>query len=208
MEKNTRVPSDGDDGADLVRRFREGDERAFRELYERYAPLLQGRVRRLLPDYLRRKVAVSDVMQESALVAFRRSPEFASEDERAFRSWLLSIAENKAREAIRHHLHADKRSVGREVTLGGDTAPRIDGRSATPSHVAMRHELRDLALEALECLPTEQARVLRYSLQEHLTVKEMAVRLERSENAVKKLHGRAIVAFRKELTHLRRETHA
>ena len=64
----------------------------------------------------------------------------------------------------------------------------------------------DLALDALERLAPDQARVLRYSLQEHLTVKQMSERLERSENAVKKLHGRAIVSFRKELEHLRDET--
>ena len=70
----------------------------------------------------------------------------------------------------------------------------------------MRREIRDLALDALERLAPDQARVLRYSLQEHLTVKQMSERLERSENAVKKLHGRAIVSFRKELEHLRDET--
>jgi RNA polymerase sigma factor (sigma-70 family) len=72
----------------------------------------------------------------------------------------------------------------------------------------MRHELRNIALEALDRLPPDYRRVLRYSLQEHLTVKQMAERLGRSENAVKKLHGRAIVRFREALQCLRDETHA
>ena len=203
---NSRAPPAGDNGSDLVRRFREGDERAFRELYDRYAPLLVGRIRGLLPNCLNRKVSVSDVLQESALVAFRRGCDLECEDECALRSWLLSIAENKVREAIRHHLHVEKRSVDREVTQGGATPPRVDTSAATPSSVVMRREIRDLALDALERLAPDQARVLRYSLQEHLTVKQMSERLERSENAVKKLHGRAIVSFRKELEHLRDET--
>ena len=141
-----------------------------------------------------------------ALVAFRRGCDLECEDECALRSWLLSIAENKVREAIRHHLHVEKRSVDREVTQGGAAPPHVDTGATTPSRVVMRREISDLALDALKRLPPDQARVLRYSLQEHLTVKQMAAHLERSENAVRKLHGRAIVSFRKELEHLRHVT--
>jgi hypothetical protein len=55
----------------LLRRFREGDEAAFRILFEGHAGALSERIRRGLPAPLRRRLAVSDVLQEAHLAAFQ-----------------------------------------------------------------------------------------------------------------------------------------
>ena len=54
---------------ELLRRFGEGDPEATRELLERSVPLLEGFIRRRLSSRLRRRLSVSDVMQEARLAA-------------------------------------------------------------------------------------------------------------------------------------------
>ena len=100
---------------DLLARFRQGDAAAFRTLLDRHREALSQRIWQKLPAHLDRKVAVSDILQESMLVAFRRCSELESTALEGFRHWLLTIAENKTREAVRHHVGTAKRSTRREV---------------------------------------------------------------------------------------------
>ena len=68
--------SSGEPDVALLERIRAGDEDAFRALMERHLPELSARIDRWLPARVRRKVSVSDVLQEAQIVAFRRLPEF------------------------------------------------------------------------------------------------------------------------------------
>jgi RNA polymerase sigma-70 factor, ECF subfamily len=191
------------DGAELVRRFRAGDEGAFRVLFERYSALLTRRIERQLPSHLRRRVAVSDVLQESMLVAFARRETLVDPDERAFRAWLLTIAENKVREAFAVHDEAQKRSVRREVT-----EPRRPGtavhpaRQESPSQAAVGAEMHSLSEHAMRRLPPDYGEVLRLAHQEHLSLVDVADRIGRSHEATKKLYGRALARFREEFLKL------
>jgi len=199
MQDDRAAPSNGEDGADLVARFRQGDESAFRELYLRYEGLLLRRVERLLPGRLSRKVAVSDVLQESALVAFTRRGDLLHTDERAFRSWLLGIVEYKVRETVRRHEGAAKRSALREVTHGArHRTDAVAARQASPSEAAVGAEVRAIAGEALAALPADYREVLRLAQEEHLGLRDAAARMGRSHEAVKKLYGRALARFREE----------
>jgi RNA polymerase sigma-70 factor (ECF subfamily) len=195
------------EGEDLIRRFRRGDEEAFRILFERYGRVLEARIRNLMPNRLRRKVAVSDVVQETALVAYSRRADFEERGEEVFRRWLLGIVENKVRETIRRHDRVAKRSARREVTRSdrADTAEFI-GHRASPSQVAIAAELEALVGHALGQLPADYREVLRLSQHEHLTLREAAVRMGRSSDATKKLYGRAVARLRRTLLELRGET--
>jgi RNA polymerase sigma-70 factor (ECF subfamily) len=185
------------DGVDLIRRFREGDEDAFRTLFERYGKVLSARIRESLPKRLRRKVAVSDVLQESLLVAFRKKEDFEDRGEAAFRHWLLNIVELRAREAIRRHDGVAKRSAKREVTRGerGPTA-NVPGKQPSPSQLAIGQELGALAKQALASLPEDYREILRLTREQKLSLAEASERIERSEAATRKLYGRALERFR------------
>jgi RNA polymerase sigma-70 factor (ECF subfamily) len=191
------------DGAALVRRFRDGDESAFAELFERYGGLISHRIERELPSRLRRKVAISDVVQESMLQAFDSRESLREDSERAFRSWLLTIADHKSLEAIRHHEATQKRSTKREVTRAARReTSAYSARQASPSQAAVGAEMHSLAQHAMRRLPPDYREVLRLAQQEHLTLVEAAERMGRSHEATKKLYGRALTRFREEFEKL------
>jgi RNA polymerase sigma-70 factor (ECF subfamily) len=183
--------------SDLMRRFRNGDEEAFRILFERNAGILRQRIERWLPARLRRRLAVSDVLQETRIVAFSRRSDFEVRGEDAFRNWLLGIAEMKMREALRTHAGAAKRAIHREVTRGRrlDTAHFL-GRGPSPSQVAISAETERVARRAMERLSDDHREVLRLTREEGLSLRQAADRMGRSPEAVRKLCGRAICRFK------------
>jgi RNA polymerase sigma factor (sigma-70 family) len=72
--------------AALIRRFLDGDERAFRALYQRHTPRLRMIVARLLG---RRRAETDDVVQETWLAGCRGLHRFNGDAK--FSSWLTTI---------------------------------------------------------------------------------------------------------------------
>jgi RNA polymerase sigma factor (sigma-70 family) len=191
---------------ELIRRFRSGDGDALCALFDRYEGLLRQRIDRLLPHYLRRRQSISDVLQESRIVAFERREDFEPRHGGSLRNWLLEIVERKARRAIQWHA-VGKRSAHREVTKThrADTA-QFAGDGPSPSEVAIALELEVLARKAMEALPGEYRDVLRLSWKEQLNLREISLRMGRSYEATKKLYGRALARFGRALRALRGES--
>ena len=165
--------------------------------------MLARRIDRELPARLHRKVAVSDVLQESLITAFDSREDLREISERAFRSWLLTIAEHKVLEALRHHEATQKRSAKREVTRGlRRETSAYSARQASPSQAAVGAELHSLAQHAMRRPRPDYREVLRLAQQEHLSLVETAERMGRSHEATKKLYGRALTRFREEFERL------
>ncbi len=82
--------------AELVARTITGENEAFEVLVERYRPLVRVVVARVLRGH----DAVEDLIQDTFIRAFTN---IANLDQPSrFRSWLLQIAANRARDYIRH----------------------------------------------------------------------------------------------------------
>ena len=75
---------------------RSGDERAFRELYRRHTPTLYPFVLRVMGGV---EADAEDVVQDTWVRAVRALPRFRWES--AFRTWLVGIGLNRARELLR-----------------------------------------------------------------------------------------------------------
>jgi RNA polymerase sigma factor (sigma-70 family) len=100
--------------------------------------------------------------------------------------------------AVRRHVGAKKRSVEREVSRWA--RPRTGAFAAvqpSPSEDAMTAERVDLAMRAMAALREDDRTVLRLAVHEQLTLREVAERMDRSHEAVKKLYGRALARFTK-----------
>ena len=127
-----------------------------------------------------------DVFQEALLHAWRDRQSVEWRGPRAFRAWLLSIAENRIRDL------ADRESARKRG--GGQTAPLagivVDGASTgtasgslagatstTPSRVAMRRERAAAMSAALAALPEDVREVVRLRLFEQLTMEAIAARV-------------------------------
>jgi RNA polymerase sigma-70 factor (ECF subfamily) len=192
--------------AQLVARFRAGDGEAFAELLRRCERALRERVRLRLARSVRRRVSVSDVVQEAEMAAYEDRASFEDRGEGAFGRWMLGIVDKKVLMAVRTHEGAAKRDVRQELTRSRrpDTG-LLRGRSPTPSQVAIAGELAALAREAMRALPEDYREVLRLIREEQLPVEEVANRMGRTVVATKKLSARALARFEEELTRRRGE---
>ena len=183
----------------LVARARAGDEDAHAALLSRHSEELRRLVERRLSAPVRRKVSVEDVLQEARLTAFHRLPDFEDRGEGSFLRWLRKIADHKANSAVERHAGTAKRAVSREVPRGGrpDTGA-LEGPAPDPSQVAIRSEESENVRRAMEAISEDHREVLRLAMEEGLTLRQIAARMGRSREAVKKLYGRALGRFTEE----------
>jgi RNA polymerase sigma-70 factor (ECF subfamily) len=140
----------------LVVRCQAGDEAAFEELVERYAPRLRYFLRKLLS----KAAAAEDCLQDVWLDVFRGLPRLA--DPQAFRAWIYRIARDRAF----GHLRKGRR---REEPLGEIDVPdeAAEEGEFSPEDAARIHA-------ALDDLPPEQREVLVLRFLEEMSYDEIA----------------------------------
>src|SRR5690606_11232597 len=102
--------------SEFIRRARDGDGEAIRELYRKYAPRVYAVVRRLAGD----DALAEDWAQEAWVRAIRALPTFRGDAR--FSTWLHRIAVNSAL----HGRRSRERRAGRETELDGHGAVRCD----------------------------------------------------------------------------------
>jgi RNA polymerase sigma-70 factor (ECF subfamily) len=185
---------------ELVRVFQAGDQDAFRVLTDRYSARLQGQILRRLSPALRRRVAVSDILQEAHLVALEKCAEFEDRGEGSFGRWFRQIVELRIREAVRKHVDAEKRSVGKEVSRPG-RRPTGDfpAREHSPSQLLIGEEAERAAAEAMAELPAPYREVLELVRGHGLSTAEAASRMGRSRESVRQLYVRALARLERML---------
>ncbi len=162
---------------ELVRRSRLGDPRAFGALVERY----HEAVYRLAVSMVSDPDLAQDVAQDAFVKAFRALDGFRGDA--AFRTWLLTIAANEARGALR------RRGRRRESGLEGAGPIVADGRSPEEETVLARESAR--ARELLERLPEKQRLAVGLRVDEGLSFREIGEIIGSSEGAarVNYFHG-------------------
>jgi RNA polymerase sigma-70 factor (subfamily 1) len=194
--------------AELVRRLQAGDEAAFDELLARHREAMLARAGRRLPPKLRRRVSVSDVVQEACIVAYERRKTFEHRGPDAFLHWLNAIVDRRAMQAVRTHVAAARRAIGREAPAPASSCegPALAGGLPTPSQHAVGAEAALRARAALGALAPDYREVLRLARDERLPLRTVAERMGRTREAVKKLYARALARFTEE--YRRREDEA
>lgn len=191
-----------------IRKYLEGDEEAFRVLFEPLTPHLLECIGRQMAPLLKRKVSVRDVLQEVSIVAFERRETFTGTTRDDFKRWVGAIADRTVLGLVNHHAGTHKRALFREVSRPGRGATKqLAGAGASPSEEAIAAETKDLVEKALQQLPPDYRDVLRLCREEGLSLREVGERIGRSREAAKKLHGRAMVQFIESFERLRRGEH-
>ena len=164
-----------------------------------HRPQLLAYIRNHLGMALAKRVEAEDVLQEVTLDALRRAGELAATDRDPF-GWLCQIAEYRLIDVHRRLFGAQKRAAGREVGLdapGDDTqhTPLINlivATITTPSQAFSRDQKEFQLQEVLATLPTESREALRLRYVEGLATKEIAVRLGKSDGAIRVLLTRSL----------------
>jgi RNA polymerase sigma-70 factor, ECF subfamily len=197
------VDSAGSDKLDaLVARARQRDEAALTELFQGQAQRLLESVRAELGDRLRQRLESQDVMQQVYLDALGAIDQFVDRGHDSFFRWLRGIALNRICDVDRRAFGTRKR--GGEVRagdLGNDASmirllDRLTDSMASPSAVADLDDRIGLLRRALQALSEEQRDVIQFRYLNQLSVSETAVRMNRSERAVRSLCVRALIRLR------------
>jgi RNA polymerase sigma-70 factor (ECF subfamily) len=130
----------------LVRSAQNGDRSAFEELVRRTSRLVFARLYLETGDVHR----AEDLLQETLLTAFRSLHKLA--EPRAFRSWLLTIAQNVLIDSLRREVRK-KRAASARADLAA--LAHIEDRSPPPDEQLARRELQAQVLAVLRSLPEE-----------------------------------------------------
>jgi RNA polymerase sigma-70 factor (ECF subfamily) len=166
---------------ELMQAYVAGDAAAFRELFERYAPLLT----RVLARQLRSPQEARDLVQQTFLQLHRARRDFRSDAK--LRPWLFTIALNLKREYFRRV----QRHPEAPLELDGRLDPAVEPRGAHRAEAA--RELRG----ALTKIPPDQAEVIALHWLEGLSFAEVAELVGASVSAVKVRAHRGYVALRR-----------
>jgi RNA polymerase sigma-70 factor (ECF subfamily) len=190
----------------LLQAARTGDRQALGQLLELYRNYLRLLARLQVGRRLRGKADPSDLVQEAFLAAQRTFPQFRGTTERELVDWLRQILASKLVDLVRRYLRAGRRDVRLERQLADD----LDGSSqaleealpspnSSPSEKALRRERAVLLADAIKCLPADYEEVIILRHLEGLPLADVAARMGRSVESVKKLWVRGIARLRETL---------
>ena len=183
----------------LVALAKGGDDAALNRLCEVYGERVRWIVRLRMGKELRSKLESMDVVQDVLVAALKDLGDFTYRDDGDFLRWLSRIAENRLRDNV-DRLHARKRDIRREVrpdkhgssSGAGSLGVRGPVEVTTPSMVmSRREELNELA-KAMDELKPEYKEVIVLTKIEGLSYQEIAGRLGKSDEAVRKLVSRGM----------------
>lgn len=184
---------------------RAGSIAAIGTLLEWRRVLLEWHIAAHLPRALQSKVAVSDIFQDVAIEVRRDFRSFLGGSEGEFFNWLKSIVTHTLHDTIRHYDGTQKRDTHREKHLGDGSGSTADEDLLeevwSPDMSAMRREEIAILAAMIRTLPDDYRTVITLRCFENLTFKEIGTRMGRSEDAARKLWGRACA----ELVRLMRE---
>lgn len=186
-----------------------GDNDAVGRLLERHRDSVRRLVAMRLDQKVRRRVDVSDVVQEVLVEASRRLADYLANPVMAFHLWIRQIAKDRIIDAHRRHRGSAKRSVDREQALAAPAgmdhstmelvAQLCDGE-LTPAAAATQRELARRVEEAITQLGEQDSEIIVMRHYEQLTNQEIAVALGLSEPAASMRYLRAVRRLHEMLT--------
>ncbi|MER3523425.1 MAG: hypothetical protein C4326_04990 [Ignavibacteria bacterium] len=180
-----------EDDVRLLVRIKEGDQAAFAQLYDRYAPLLYSMVLRIV----RETTEAEDVLQEIFLTIWNKASSF-DEAKGSVYTWIVTIARRKAIDRLR-----SKEIVNRDERLHDDAVTGIPDAAymTNPLNAAIGNEYEALMRTALATLSDEQRTVIEMSYYEGYTQEQISQRLHVPLGTVKTRMRQGLIKLREYL---------
>src|ERR1044071_2479081 len=156
----------------LLRRRRERDERAFRELIELHRDTVYNLTFRMLGD----RAEAEDVAQEVFITVFKTIDSFREESK--FSTWLYRVAVNHTKNRIkylarRHDRDRDELDEGAHSQQVNGAVTGTPVRSAQPDKALASAQMEQLLQEAIDMLDEDQRTVVILRDVEELSIEEI-----------------------------------
>ncbi|MEM7235150.1 MAG: sigma-70 family RNA polymerase sigma factor [Planctomycetota bacterium] len=168
----------------LAERAVNGDVEAFGALIRTQLPRLRRHVEGRLGAKVRELVEAEDVVQETVLKSSAAIENLHWSGEDRFFRWLARIAE---------HIIWNQSQKKRPAKLAIEPAETV---VATPHTLSVRAERKRRFEESISSLSEDHRDVIRLTRLEGMKIADVAARMNRSPNAVKKLLARALDELR------------
>ena len=184
---------------ELVRRMQARDERALSAFYDRWFPVVNS----LLARILKSADDVEDVVEETFWQVWRQADRFTP-DRGSVQTWLLTIARSRALDRLRATKRLREESIeAREAEDAG--AATLVVSDSDPSLDVEHAEQRRLVVAALAELPNEQREALELGYFGGLSQSEIAERTGQPLGTVKTRMRLAMLKLREKLSLLRED---
>ncbi len=199
MKSRVQKPTD----AQLLARFSEGDESAFRELVNRYKNGLYA----FLKQFLNHQDMVEDAFQETFLQLFTSRDSF--DTSRPLRPWLFTIAANKAKDALRKRQRTSAIPIGsiaesQEMSFD-DVLNSLASDTTMPYEDLQKSETASLVGQIITDMPENLREILILAYFDKFSYKQMAQILSIPIGTVKSRLHTAVGRFAKEWKSIGRE---
>jgi len=148
---------------DLVAQVCQGDQEAFRLIFDRYSRPVIGFIYAMVSD----RDLAEELTQETFVRAYRGIRGMNPETKMS--TWLFGIARNVARESLRARVRAN-----RQVDLEDKSVLDLSDREPVPVEKLLSKELNDLISRALSALDEDKRLVFTLKVFHHCSYEEIA----------------------------------
>ncbi len=187
----------GKNDAVVILLAKEGNEMAFRRLYEDHYEMIY----RLAYRYSRSAQDSEDIMQDTFIKAFREIHRFDFGVSTNFSAWIYSIG---VRCSIDYLRKRKRRRTDRVESLS-DLKREPVARGVSPEQEAITNQALSRVRDALHLLSPKQRLIFDLRHFQHRALEEISDRLQCSPSTVKKQLQRAVLKLRHQLEPLWRE---
>jgi RNA polymerase sigma-70 factor (ECF subfamily) len=180
----------------LLKRLRDRDERAFRELVAQH----RDRVFNITYRMLGNRSEAEDVAQEVFITVFKQIDTF--EERSKFSTWLYRVAVNHTKNRIKYlSRRQDKNKDELDETTQGSTSNGAIGQSMprSPDAALAGVQMEEVLRQAVQSLDEEQRTVVILRDVEELSIEEICEITGMPDGTVKSRLHRARLALRKKL---------
>ena len=200
-----RMWPEADKTEELLIHARGGNAEAVNHLIERHRESVRRMVQMRLDQQIRRRVDVSDVVQDVFIEASRRLQDYLADPRMDFHLWLRQIALDRIIDAHRRHRGSAKRSVDKErplVVAAADDrstlelANQLRDPEITPAAAATQREMTQLVEAAIGRLDDADGEIIMMRHYEQLSNQEVAQALGLTEPAASMRYLRAMRRLR------------
>lgn len=191
--------------AELLEKAKRGDSDARDRLLLASHDALLSHIRKRMPPKLLPRYSPEDILQETYRKAVAHVVTFEYRGPASFLGWLRVIATRliiDLNQPNRPDFVAGHGPGAPDGSSCDDLIENLPGGSHGPGTKAAKEELRRAFHIALAQLPTDYQQVIKLRYLQELPQREVALRLDRSEDAVRGLCNRARTALRQRMDRL------
>jgi RNA polymerase sigma-70 factor (ECF subfamily) len=181
------------DDAEIIRKCRAGDERAYRELVDRYRRQVYSMALRML----RREEDAEDVAQETFIRVFRALDRY--DPARPFAAWLFTIAARLSIDHIRRRKQSPLSLFQRDAETQEERTIEVVDPGPGPEELTSRGEEEGRAQKLIDSLPPHYRIVVMMRHQQDLSYEEIAEALRVPLGTVKARIHRARALLKRQL---------